>query len=280
MIRSVELIASTQDVSVGELATADHAPLGRIDEVLPLLASPDTGTALVRQGPALTDGGYLYPMRGETVLLLPAALHEHFTDRLAVPPSFGYNAFFQYFLLASIKQHAGTNASSNDVHYRRHLWRMKALCHAASGWVLDVGCDDPRIGASLLPPQARYFGLDPFCVRAEPFRLLGVGEYLPILSGVLDGLMFNTSLDHILDWRRALHEAYRVLKPGAMLFLSTLVWRARADLLADDVHFHHFREYDIFGALDEVGFEPQETFRYSYKNNDHRHGLYLAAKKV
>lgn len=280
MTRAVELIANTQDTSVAELAAADHASLGKLDEVLPLLASPDTGAALVRQGDVFTDGTHMYPMRGETVLLLPSALHEHFTDRLTVPPSFGYNAFSQYFLLASIKQHSGTNAPSDDVHYRRHLWRMKELCRTAQGWVLDVGCDDPRIGASLLPPRARYLGLDPFCMRAEPFRLLGVGEYLPVMSGALDGLMFNTSLDHILDWRRGLHEAYRVLKPGARLFLCTLVWSARADLLADDVHFHHFREYDIFGALDEVGFVPQETVRYSYKDNDHRHGLYLTAKKV
>lgn len=157
---------------------------------------------------------------------------------------------------------------------------MKELCSTAKGWVLDVGCDDPRIGASLLPPQARYIGLDPFCIRAEPFRLLGVAEYLPIASDSLDGLMLNTSLDHVLDWRRCLHEAYRALKSGATLFLCTLVWSARADLLTDDVHFHHFREYDIFGALEEVGFLPNETLRYSYKNSDHRHGLYLTAKKT
>jgi SAM-dependent methyltransferase len=280
MIQTPERIVSQHNVSVAELAAAEHASLGEIGEVLPLLASPDTGRGLVRQVEAFTDGVHLYPMRGETLLLLPAALHEHFTDRLAVPPSFGYGAFSQYFLLASIKQHAGTNASADDVHYQRHLWRMKELCRSAQGWVLDVGCDDPRIGASLLPPEARYIGLDPFCMRSEPFRLLGVAEYLPFASGVLDGLMFNTSLDHVLDWRRGLHEAYRVLKPGATLFLCTLVWSARADLLADDVHFHHFREYDIFGALEEVGFVPQETVRYSYKDNDHRHGLYLAAKKI
>ncbi len=204
MIQAVELIASTQNISVAELAVADHASLGKIDEVLPLLASPDTRAALVWKGNVLTDGANLYPMRGETVLLLPAVLHEHFTDRLALPLSFGYNAFFQYFLLASIKQHAGTNASSDDVHYRRHLWRMKNLCRSAQGWVLDVGCDDPRIGASLLPSQARYVGLDPFCMRAEPFRLLGFGEFLPVMSEALEGLMFNSSFDHILVLRRCL----------------------------------------------------------------------------
>ena len=280
MIQTVDLIASTQETSVAKLAEADHASLGKIEEILPLLASPDTGAALVQRGEALTDGTHLYPMRGETVLLLPVALHEHFTDRLTVPPSFGYNAFLQYFLMASIKQHASINAPPDDMHYRRHLWRMKEFCRTAQGAILDVGCDDPRVGASLLPSQARYIGLDPFCMRTEPFRLIGVGEYLPVMSGMLDGLMFNTSLDHILDWRRGLHEAYRVLKSGATLFLCTLVWNARADLLSDGVHFHHFREYDIFGALDEIGFVLQETVRYSYKDNDHRYGLYLTARKV
>jgi SAM-dependent methyltransferase len=156
---------------------------------------------------------------------------------------------------------------------------MRSLCRTASGLVLDVGCGDPTIGASLLPKDAKYVGLDPFCTRTQPFRLIGVGEYLPFKDSSVDGVLFNTSLDHILDWRRALNEAYRVLKPGGTIYLCTLVWTDRADLMSDSVHFHHFREYEILAALEHLQLSIDEVVRYDYKGDTHRHGLYLQARK-
>ena len=280
MTQRPELAADTRQASAGELAAAPHATALGIGEILPLLISPDSGRALAQErgGKALSDGENLYPQRGEPYLLLPGRLQQYFTDRLKVPlAEYADDAFMQYFLLASIKQSGEINAAADDVHYERHLHRLRALLAGAEGLVLDVGCDDPEIGASLLPPAVRYVGLDPFCSRETPFRLIGVGEYLPLKDASLDGVLFNTSLDHILDWRRALDEARRVLVPGGRLYLCTLAWTERAGLLADSVHFHHFREYEIFGALEGMGIE--EVRRYDYKGNDHRHGLYLAARK-
>lgn len=281
-----ELAAIRDDirtVSAATLLAAPHAAAATLNEILPLLASPDSGLKLRRDDAtalpiALTDDVTRYPLRGDAPLLLPVRLHEYFTDRLMVPLAFNHDAFLQYFLLASIKQSGEINASADNVHYQRHLFRLHEFCRNAKGLVLDVGCDDPGLGAALLPPSVRYVGLDPFCQRTTPFRLIGVGEYLPFGDATLDGVLFNTSLDHILDWRRALAEAWRVLVPGGRLYLCTLLWTARADLVTDAVHFHHFRSADIFGAMAD-GFTIESAQRYGYKDDQHRHGLYLCARK-
>ena len=275
-----QLSSDTRQVSTGELVAAPHASSPGLRDILSLLASPDSGKplALVNGGAALSDGEHFYPQLGETQLLLPHRLQPHFTDRLKLPLiDYADDAFMQYFLLASIKQSGEINAPADDVHYERHLHRLRDLLAGAEGLLLDVGCDDPEVGASLLPPSARYVGLDPFCSREAPFRVIGVGEYLPVRHASLDGILFNTSLDHILDWRRALEEACRVLVPGGRLYLCTLVWTERAGLVTDSVHFHHFREYEIFGALE--GLDIEDVRRYDYKGNDHRHGLYLTVRK-
>lgn len=279
MIEGSVVLRDARVASPAELASSPHAAMVSLDDLMPLLASPDSGKSLQfdQAMKALTDGAHIYPMRGVLPVLVPARLQPHFTDRLDVPFNLSHDAFMQYFLLATIKQSGEINAAPEDVHFRRHLFRLREFLRGCCGSVLDVGCDDPHIGASLLPAGTRYVGLDPFCRRAEPFRLVGVGEYLPFKDGAVDNVLFNTSLDHILDWRRALEEANRVLVPGGRLYICTLVWTARAGLISDSVHFHHFRESEIFGALG--GFDIKEVQSYDYKGEDHRHGLYLCATK-
>jgi SAM-dependent methyltransferase len=273
------LRVDTDTQSAHMLAAKPHAQAATLSDILPLLMSPDSGAALELQSHALSDGTHHYPLKGEVVMLLPERLHAHFTDRLTVPPDYGYDAFMQYFLLSSLKQYGETNAASTNMHYERHLHRMADFCNDASGLALDIGCDDPRIGASLLPVSARYVGLDPFCTHPSPFRLIGVGEYIPFQDATLDAVLFNTSLDHLLDWRRGIDEAYRILKSGGALYLSTLLWTQRADLLQDTVHFHHFREYEILGGLEESGLHIERVERYDYKGDAHRYGAYIKARK-
>jgi SAM-dependent methyltransferase len=274
-----ELIADTRLVAPADLLAAPHASRLTLDQLMPVLASPDSGEALAfdQSGDALFDGTNRYPLRGSLPLLIPVRLQPFFTNRIAVPCDRDHDAFLQYFLLATIKQSGDINASPEDVHFQRHLFRMREVLRSCSGLTLDVGCDDPRLSAGLLPPLARYVGLDPFSEKTAPFRLVGVGEFLPFGNATVDNVIFNTSLDHIFDWHRALDEAHRVLVPGGRLFVATLVWTSCASLLTDSVHFHHFREAEIFGALTQFDLEPAQ--RYDYKGDQHRHGLYLCARK-
>jgi len=265
------------------LMLLDRGTILAKDALLPLLMSPDGHGALTFSADSdclVDEAGNCYPFRGDIPLLIPSPLMRFYTDHLKIDQSAVTDSFLQYYFLSSVK-HAGVvteiNAPADSIDYQRHLFRMRSFLHTARGLVLDVGCDDPEIGAALLPPSTRYVGLDPFCRRLQPFRVIGFGEQLPFLNNSFDCIMFNTSLDHILDWRRAIGEARRVLVPGGLLYISTLIWTDRADLVTDAVHFHHFRDYEIFGALQDWG--PVEERRYDYKGASHRHGLYLSVRK-
>jgi len=286
-----DLVSSQRDkirrdertLSSRELVAGQSAEILGFEDLLPYLVSPDSRAPLqwTAGSQELSDGhGNSYPFRGELPLLIPSRLSSYYTNHLAIPPDAVTDSFMQYFFLSAIKQSGDVgeiNAASDDVHYQRHLFRMKDFLRSARGIVLDLGCDDPMLGAALLDQTANYVGLDPFCRRLAPFRVIGFGEHLPFCDESFDAVVFNTSLDHILDWRRALDEAFRVLVPGGMLYVSTLVWTDRADLVTDAVHFHHFRDYEIFGALQ--AWELMDERRYDYKGASHRHGLYVSARK-
>ncbi len=274
------LVSDERAVAPAELTTQPHARIVGLETILPLLQSPDCDDPLTQEanGGGLTDSRHTYPLKGTLPLLIPARLQPHFTDRLAVTMAQSRDAFLQYFLLASIKQSGEITAAPDNVHFQRHLFRMKAFVQDCKGLVLDVGCDDPTTSAALFPPTAEYVGLDPFCVRREPFRLIGLGEFLPFRAASVANVVFNTSLDHILDWHRAIAEARRVLKPGGCLYLATLIWESHADLMNDSVHFHHFRLPELLAGL--FGFSVESSIAYDYKGDVHRYGLYLVARKT
>jgi SAM-dependent methyltransferase len=279
-----KVILRDERVIAPDALSGSGACMISMEELAPFLASPDSGLGLAVDGSReylLDANGARYPIRDGLPVLIPTRLQRFYTDHLHVPSDAVTDAFFQYYFLSAVKQSGAVgaiNAPATDAHYQRHLFRMKDCLNTAHGLILDVGCDDPEIGAGLLPSGSRYVGLDPFCQRAEPFRVVGFGEQLPFADSSFDGVIFNTSLDHILDWRRAVGEAQRVLVPGGQLFISTLVWTSSADLVTDSVHFHHFRDYEILGGLQD-GWEIEREIRYSYKGNIHRHGLYLSARK-
>ena len=129
-----------------------------------------------------------------------------------------------------------------------------------------------------LPKRCKYIGLDPYAGQRE-FRLIGLGECLPINTGTIDAVTFNTSLDHILDYHTAIDEAHRVLKQRGTLIIASYAWVNQATLLTDEVHFHHFRENQIRAALHGL-FEITKVKRYEDpKNAEHRYGLYISATK-
>ncbi|MER1967969.1 class I SAM-dependent methyltransferase [Castellaniella sp. GW247-6E4] len=278
-----KLIFDERTLSTEQIIESGGADLLGFNEVLQFLASPDSGLTLGYDDRSrlLTDeAGNSYPRRGELPLLIPTRLIQFYSDRLDIPYSAVSDSFLQYYFLSTVKQSgelAGINSATENIHYQRHLYRMKDLLSSARGRVLDVGCDDPMIGAALLDDSASYVGLDPFCKRPSPFRLIGFGENLPFRNATFDCVVFNTSLDHIFDWRKAIDEARRVLVPKGLLFICTLIWTDRADLVNDAVHFHHFRDYEIMGQLSS--WEVASIKRYDYKGADHRHGLYLSVSK-
>ena len=272
-----------KELSLEELDTIESGELLGFEETLPLLASPDSKCKLnvcLRENILFDNVGHKYKIKEGLPILIPEKLEPFYDKRLKISQDQLSDSFLQYYFLSSIKQ-AGTvvsiNAPVSDVSYKRHLFRMKSFLQDISGTVLDVGCDDPLVGSKLLPKGARYIGLDPFCERLSPFRVVGFGENLPFQDGVFDNVVFNTSLDHIFDWRKAIDEADRVLTPGGKIYIASLIWEYCADLITDGVHFHHFRDYEIYGALSN--WKIEKVSKYHYKGDKHRYGLYISAVK-
>ena len=185
----------------------------------------------------------------------------------------------KYFQLAKFMQEdEQINSAPTDQHYERHLFRMKQCLKSSKGLSLDIGCGDPDIGAALLSTECKYLGIDPFANVATSKKLVGAAEDLPFVNACFDSVIFNTSLDHVLDYKLALLEARRVLRPDGLLFISTLFWVDEYSLLNDRVHFHHFHEFEILGALQSLQFTVNQIARYSYKNDDHRYGAYIRCR--
>ncbi len=225
------------------------------------------------------DGAEQFPLRDNVPLLFPAVLGPYAGDGLVDVPFARYDdAMVQYALLNSIKQkHGNHNSDHGNVWYHRHLERTRLLVADASGIVLDIGCDVPETSASVFPAGVNYLGLDPLFADTAHFRLIGLAERLPVKSGAVDNVCLLTSLDHVLDHHAALDEAWRVLRPGGRLYLASLVWSDHAELYRDHVHFHHFREFELMGAL--ARFDVNSTARYDWKDDSHRAAFYFALTK-
>lgn len=249
-----------------------------LDDILDILAAPVSGKNVVRDARATPDGHELAFHHGRP-LLFPDFVNQRIVgDEVRIGLADASDAALQYIYLNLVKNSGGEhNTPLSDLWYRRHLYRSQVLVRSAKGLVLDVGCDNPALSRKLFPAGVRYFGIDPgLGARSEPC-LVGMAEFLPVRSETLDGVAFLTSLDHVLDYHAALDEAYRVLKPGGQLFLGTLIWTHRAELIRDNIHFHHFRQHEIEGAL--AAFRIDSLTRYAWKGDDHRFGVYLVATK-
>jgi len=244
-----------------------------------LLISPETKKELkaIEGKDALTDGLREYATVSGCPLLNLSEITEACQD--AATSILLPSALKQYVLLSQIKQSGEINAPLDSVPTRKHQYRFKEFCKRLSGLVLDVGSDRPSHSSQLLPSACEYLGLDPYAGQGE-FRIIGLGEILPIRDGSIDAVLFNTSLDHILDYHTAIEEAHRILKPGGCIVIATYAWLERATLLTDDVHFHHFREFEIMGSLERY-FQIEDVRRYEDpKHATHRYGLYVRAERV
>jgi SAM-dependent methyltransferase len=108
--------------------------------------------------------------------------------------------------------------------------------------VLDIGCGITRE----VPPYVRdlglenYIGLEPLMVSNDPHypKLLGaIAEALPIRDGVLDAVMFATSMDHIEDIDGAVSEAKRVVGLEGRLYMWIGIYDP--DIIARTKAFHN-----------------------------------------
>ncbi|GGM30296.1 MULTISPECIES: methyltransferase domain-containing protein [Micromonospora] len=104
--------------------------------------------------------------------------------------------------------------------------------------LVDLGC-----GAGLLAPHLagkgyRHVGVDLTGSALEQARTHGVtvvnadATAVPLADGCADVVAAGELLEHVPDWRRAVGEACRLLRPGGLLVLDTLNDTALSRLVA------------------------------------------------
>ena len=143
------------------------------------------------------------------------------------------------------------------------------------GRVLEVGCG-PGFGVFAIremfgATEVDAFDLDPRMVALARSRLgqaaervrLWVGDAAAIAAADVsyDAVFDFGVIHHVPDWRRAVAELYRVLKPGARLYLeevlSGFIDRRWARRLFDHPPEDRFNDGQLRQALQEAGFEIQ-----------------------
>lgn len=264
-----------------DIAHGDVAAAATLENLPGLLASPENHRPLRwSNGLLLTAEGRAVQQINQCPVLFPQRVLKHIEKNgWNIPFQPGWDAFDQYLYLNYVKNCGTTvNSEYSDPWYRRHVYRSRDLLENAKGLVLDIGCDDSTQSRKFFPSKVTYIGIDPSLTPRVPRQLIGMAEFLPFASESLDGVSFLTTLDHVFDYHTAIDEAKRVLKSGGTLYLATLIWESNAQLYNDNIHFHHFRDFEIKGALADMTITYLR--RYVWKDNSHRYGVYLRASKL
>lgn len=274
-------------LSAMSVKSSKGAHLLTLNDVMPILRTPlpDVRSAVeVNQSNSfLVGGGEHYPIQFGCPVLFPPSIVSFFQDgQLIMSESDVTDALSKYFYISVVKHRSETNADPTSEAFEIHLSRLakmlEAMAFPQGSKVLDIGCDDIILGAALFPHHMEYCGIDTFCSEQSGFRIVGCGEFLPFASESFDVALFNTSLDHVQDYRCALEQAFRVLKPGGLLLLISLIWTEKAELYNDIIHSHHFRRVDLLNAVGSAELIYDQN--YTYKDSTNRYGGYLAFRKT
>lgn len=159
-------------------------------------------------------------------------------------------------------------------------WFLRGRISLRDRRVLEIGCGRGT-GTELLLDRygARRviaFDYDPAYVESARRRLrpqfgdrvalfVGDAEWLPFASDEFDVIVELAILHHLLDWRRALREIARVLKPGGWFFyeefLRGFVAHPVSRVLLAHPRSGWFTAREFTAALHEVGFVTEEAQR-------------------
>ena len=226
--------------------------------------------------------------------------------------------------ITEIKDDAWTKANAEFLHYHRsltlytlinrlplinYLREKTGIADIKNATVIDVGAGTGHTLCTFFkhPETLKYYNLDPNLrllhdqfVRIYPEllnlkmgHLLCYAEQLPFKSGCADLVMSMTSIDHFKDYQSFMNEAFRVLKVGGRIFITSHLdlppekrvqsvsaasklfsyqfWERVARFLyyrryrvgADDHTFHFEDMQPILDGLVKSGFKIQDKEEFS-----------------
>lgn len=119
---------------------------------------------------------------------------------------------------------------------------LEALNPPIGAMVIDMGCGVGEMARLMHEqrPDLEFLLVNTSRVQLENCpedfdRLLADFHRLPVLDGQADAVIFSYAICHSGDWPLALAEAYRLLKPGGILFINDM-----ARLSGDNAEFEQF----------------------------------------
>jgi len=155
---------------------------------------------------------------------------------------------------------------------RLEVQRLRGLMPLEPGSLaLEIGCGR-GVGAGLIlkefrPSMVHCMDLDIRMVRQakrylsaqkkKTSLLVGDTSALPLQSGTVDAVFGFGVLHHVVDWRSALGEIARVLKPAGVYFLEELYPAVYLNFITRHILLHpatdRFSGRDLRQALAQVG---------------------------
>jgi len=115
-------------------------------------------------------------------------------------------------------------------------WIDEIFPRKAYGW--------SYVGVDILGPFPEWEGKECYVMNAEAL------EFPP---SSFDAALYIESIEHVPNYVNALREAYRVLRPGGLVFIQT----TRCDTpnaIADETHFHVVHPVTMKRLLSWIGF--------------------------
>jgi SAM-dependent methyltransferase len=138
---------------------------------------------------------------------------------------------------------------------------------ALHGQVLDIGCGSGWIAEYHQARGCIYAGIDPMPSQKEyPFPFASaVSDCLPFRDHVFDGCVFYSSIDYSLSIEETLKEAWRVLRPGGIMGISTPIQRTK-EFTGERLHHYRFLAGEIEDLIATQFAAQAETHQYRENN--------------
>lgn len=150
----------------------------------------------------------------------------------------------------------------------RHLSQsMRLAVRYVGGKCVDIGAGTAPYHKLVAPHTSEYIIADYADTRKSMFsREHGIfveadAMNLPFESATMDTVLLTQVLEHVIDPKKALEEAWRVLREDGVLILSVpFMYQAHAE----PYDFWRFSEYGLRHLIAEEGFEIAEFHYQGY----------------